>query len=86
MDKFFIPRLEEMAFEASYKMIMSTLLLCPDHHPVGQEIPWLTLLTSFRPFSTSENVCSLVRSLLDYHLVGTMSDKIRYFIHFYHGT
>ena len=24
MDKFFIPRLEEMAFEASYKMIMST--------------------------------------------------------------
>lgn len=87
MEKFFIKSLEDLAFEASYKMIVNTLLLSPDHRPVGQEIPWLrsSLLTSFEPFSTSENICSLVRSQLDYHLVGTMSETIRYFIHFIYG-
>ena len=75
-----LPSLEDLAFEMSYKEIMSNLILCYEHRPQGKRLPWLPfssfLATS--PFFSSQTAISLVRRKLDHYLVGTMSDKIRY--------
>ncbi len=72
--------LEDLAFEASFKEILSNLVLCPDHRPKEKKLKWLAFssLLSTIPYFKSEQLITIVRSRLDKYLVGTMGDKIRF--------
>jgi len=75
-----IPKLEDLAFEVSFKEILGNLILCHEYLPERKKLPWLpfsSFLTSI-PLPSSEDMLSLVKARLDHFLVGTMSDKIRY--------
>ena len=75
--KSFVPRLEHLAYTASFKEILSNLALCHDHHPSNEQeiVNYSSFLSTM---ATSEKLITFVRNRLDYHLVGIMSDKIRY--------
>lgn len=63
---------------ASYREILSNLLLCPDHRPEERRnMNTYSSLISLNPFLTSPNVLHFVRSRLNQHLIGTMNDDIR---------
>jgi len=64
MDKSTVPRLEQIAFQASFKEILSNLVLCPDHCPKDMQL----------------DTVNFVRKRLEYYLVGEMNDKIRYIL------
>ena len=75
-----VPTLEDLAFDVSFKEILGNLILCHEYLPEGKQLPWLpfsSFLTSVQ-LPSSEDMLSLVKARLDYFLVGTMSDKIRY--------
>ncbi len=79
-----IPRLEELAFEVSYKEILANLLLGHDHRPEGKKLDFAkysSLLSTYLPFTTSEEIRNVVRGCLFQHLIGTMSDKNRYYFY-----
>ena len=76
--KFAVARLEEIAFKACYREILSNLLLCPEHsQPHSVSMNSYSSLISQNPFLTSPNVRRFVRSRLNYHLIGIMNDEIR---------
>ncbi len=80
-----VPRLEELALNASYKEICSNLILCHEHLPKGKKLPWLpfsSVLSTIK-FLKSPEMCAIVRSRLDHYLAGIMGDKIRYHIFSY---
>ncbi len=75
-----VPKLEDLAFEVSYQEILSNLILCYDHRPEGKRLSWLPFssVLNAKPAITSEKMRCLVRARLNQHLVGVMSEKIRY--------
>ena len=77
-----VASLEELAFQVSYKEILSNLILCHDHRPRGKQFNWLpySSLLLKNPQRSSEQVRDFVRRRLDYYLAGTMGDTIRYTI------
>jgi hypothetical protein len=77
--KFAVVRLEEIAFKACYREILSNLLLRPEHshQPHSVSMYSYSSLISLSPFLTSSNVRRFVRSRLNYHLIGIMNDEIR---------
>jgi hypothetical protein len=76
--KFAVVRLEEIAFKACYRQILSNLLLCPEHsQPHSVSMNSYSSLISQNPFLNSPNVRRFVRSRLNYHLIGIMNDEIR---------
>jgi hypothetical protein len=76
--KFAVARLEEIAFKACYREILSNLLLCPEHsQPHSVSMNSYSSLISQNPFLTSPNVRRFVRSRLNYHLIEIMNDEIR---------
>ncbi len=80
MDSEIIPSLEDLAFETSYKDIISNLILCYDHRPRGKRLFWLRFSSIIQASNldlTSDTIRGLVRRRLDHHLIGTMSEKIR---------
>ena len=71
MDDKIVPSLQDLAFEVSFKEIMSTLILCYEHRPKGKRLSCLASPSAFsKSFLTSEKLLNFVRSRLDYHLVG----------------
>jgi len=74
-----VPSLEDLAFEMSYKEIMSNLILCYEHRPEGKRFQWLPFssIVSTSEILSSENVRRLVRNRLNQHLVGTLGEKVR---------
>lgn len=74
-----VPSLENLAFEMSYKEIMSNLILCYEHRPEGKRVTWLPFssIVSTSEILSSENIRRLVRGRLNQHLVGTMGEKVR---------
>jgi len=78
-------RLEHLAFEVSYKEILSNLILCHDHHPKEKKLKWLPFssLLSTIPYLESEQLITILRSRLDKYLLGTMGDETRYEIKIY---
>jgi len=76
--RFAVTRLEEIAFTACYREILSNLLLCPEHRPEDRRsMNSYSSLLSLNPFLTSSNVRRFVRSRLNHHLIGIMNDDIR---------
>ncbi len=77
---FSVPRLEDLACHASYCEIIGNLLMCHEHRPEGKKLAMVTFSSflSTNPFLTSKNMMKLVRARLDQHLVGLMSEQIRY--------
>jgi hypothetical protein len=76
--RFFVTRLEEIAFTACYREILSNLLLCPEHRPEDRRgMNSYSSLISLNPFFTSSNIRGFVRSRLNHHLIGIMNDDIR---------
>ena len=59
-----VPRLEDLAFEASYRDIMNTLIACNDHCPKGS-------------FASQKEV-QFVKNHLNQYLAVKMSEKLRY--------
>jgi len=82
MDKFTVPRLEQIAFQASFKEILSNLVLCPDHCPKDMQLDTVAFSSrlSTCPLFTSQSLINFVRKRLEYYLVGEMNDKIRYIL------
>ena len=75
-----VPRLDDLAFKASFRDIVVSLLVCPDHRPGGDR--WSSaksssLISNHNELSTSDNIRQVVRARLDQHLVGTFNDEIR---------
>ncbi len=79
MDRFVIPRLEKLAFEVSYKELLSNLLLCREHRPEERQVELVAFssLISACSFLKSENVITFVRNRLNRYLLGFMNDKMR---------
>ena len=78
--KAIVPRLEELAFQVSYKEVIGNLILCPENRPESKRLDWATFssfLTTI-PTLTFSNIRDLVRGRLDQHLVGIVSDTVRY--------
>lgn len=76
-----VPSLEELSFEVSFKEILANLLLCHSHRPEGKELDFAkysSLLSTFLPSTTSENIRNVVRGRLVQLLIGTVSNKNRY--------
>ena len=75
-----VASLEELAFQVSYKEMLSNLILCHNHWPKGKRLNWLTYSSLLRKNQqmNSEQVRDYVRRRLDFYLVGTMGDKVRY--------
>lgn len=75
---FSVTRLEDIAFTACFREILSNLLLCPDHRPdERRNMNSYSSLVSLNPFLTSSNVRNFVRNRLNQHLIGIMNDDIR---------
>ena len=80
--KLIVPRLADMAFSASYKELLSNLLLCPNHHPEEKEkkldvIAHSSLRSNKSQFlNSSKNVISFARSRLEPFPAG-MNSKMR---------
>lgn len=79
MNKFGVPRLEKLAFEASFTDLISNILLCRSHRPEQKQLPLASIpsLITNNPVLKSENIITLVRTYLNHYLTGTMNDKIR---------
>jgi len=75
--KSFVPRLEHLAYTASFKEILSNLALCHDHRPSNEQETVNYNSSFLSTMATSEKLTNFVRNRLDYHLVGLMSDKMR---------
>ena len=76
--RFTVVTLEEIAFNACFREILSNLLLCPEHRPEDKRIlNSYSSLISLNPFLNSKNVRNFIRNRLDHYLVGTMNDDIR---------
>lgn len=76
--KFTVSRLEQIAFMASYREILSNLLLCSDHRPEERRhMNTYSSLISLNTFLNSCNILKFVRSRLNHYLIGTMNDDIR---------
>ena len=73
-----VPSLEELAFEASFKDILATLVLCCEHRPEGKRYDCLVPSAFSNSFLTSEKLRKFVRKRLDQHLVGLVGVKVRY--------
>ena len=73
--------LEDLACNVSFNELLGNLMLCPEHLPVGKRVPWMSFssVKTTNPFFSSEKARSLARKKLDHFLVGTMSDKIRFY-------
>ena len=73
-----VPRLETLASKVSYKQVLSTLTMSWDRRPKGTRFPWKlsSLFISADSYLTLE-ARELVKSLLNRHLVGTMSEAER---------
>jgi len=74
-----VPLLEDLAFEVSYKDVLSNLLLCHDHRPEGKKLDWASFssfLSTFPSFN-GERMRLLIRACLDEYAYGIMGDKIR---------
>ena len=83
MEKNLVPRLEQLAFTASFKDILSNLVLCQDHRPEDKQLETVAAFSSrikTSPLFASQNLINFVRNNLDHHLVGVMNDKTRYYI------
>ena len=78
----FVPRLEHLAFEKSFKEIVSNLILCPEHRPEGKRFDWASSSSflSTNPLCSSQNMINFVKGHLDQILIGTMNDEIRYYL------
>jgi len=78
--KHVIQRLEDKAFEVSFRNIMANLLICRSHRPESKQLPYWNYpsLISSNPLYSSENIIKSIRDSLDYHLVGVMNDETRY--------
>jgi len=81
MERLVIPRLEKLAFEASYKELLSNLLLCREHRPEEKQVELVAFssIISACTFLKSENVIAFVRNRLNHYLLPgtTMNDKMR---------
>lgn len=79
MDSKLVSSLEDLAFEASFKDIVASLILCYEHRPEANRLSCLANpSTVSKCFLTSEKLRILVRSQLAHFLEGTMSQKVRY--------
>ena len=75
-----VPRLDDLAFKASFRDILASLRVCPDHRPGGDSLSLAkssSLISNHNELSTSDNIRQVVRARLDQHLVGTFNDEIR---------
>lgn len=82
MEKYLVPRLEHLAFTASFKDILSNLVLCQDHRPGDMQLDTVAAFSSHiktSPLFASQNLINYVRNHLDHHLVGVINDKTRYY-------
>ena len=78
MDFKFVPSLQDLALEVSFKEIMSTLILAYDHRPKGKRLSCLASPSAFsKSFLTSDKLRRFVRNRLDHHLVGSVGVQIR---------
>jgi len=78
MKKSVVLRLEYLAFVVSYNEFISTLLLCPDHHPEEKKLKVVSsALISVNPLCRSEKLVSYIRDRFEQHIAGTMSDEMR---------
>ncbi|KAI9555851.1 hypothetical protein GHT06_018368 [Daphnia sinensis] len=76
--RYVVTRLEEIAFTACYREILSNLLLCTEHRPEDRRsMNSYSSLISLNHSLTSSNVRRFVRNRLNHHLVGIMNDEIR---------
>lgn len=73
-----IPSLESLAFEVSFRDILSTLILCYEHRPEVKRFPFLASSSFSNLFLTSDKLRSFVRGCLDRHLRGVVSVQVRY--------
>jgi len=71
--------LEDLGFQASYKEILSNLILCCDHRPKEKQFKWLSSSSLLSTIShlDSDQMITILRSRLDHYLLGIMGDKIR---------
>ena len=84
--KMSVPLLEDLAFEVSFKELISNLVMCRDHRPENtsesyyKAMDWVSSFSilSNHPFMSSENVLKFVKQRLNKYLVGVMGIKIRY--------
>lgn len=78
MEKLAVPRLEDLAFLASYQQVLITLSKCPDYFPEQQKRAKVST-SEFNEFlNWQENAVDQARCNLDGYLVGVISDKLRY--------
>jgi len=83
--KMSVPLLEDLAFEVSFKEMISHLVMCRDHRPKNtsesyKAMDWVSYssVLSNHAFMSSENVLKFVKQRLNKYLVGVMGIKIRY--------
>ena len=74
-----VPTLLDLAFDVSFKELLSNLVLCNDHRPEDKQLVWArySSFLSTMPYLNGQAMRYLVRSRLDQYLVGMMSDTIR---------
>lgn len=83
-----IPRLEDLAFEASFKDIMDHLTVCNDHHQMDTftgevfnkklNLASSSSILETNSVLTSQKVVQFVKNHLNQYLAVTMSEKLRY--------
>ncbi len=83
MEKLIVPRLEHLAFVASFEEILSNLAFCPDHCPERQQPQTVKfsslLLSKGQVLKTGQCVINYARKRLDHYLVGVMNDTLKYY-------
>lgn len=79
-----VGRLETLALEAVYREVVCNLLLCPEHVSLKAEKEYSfsnaiesSSLISLNPLFKSKKLIKSIRKRLDFHLIGTMSDRVR---------
>ena len=72
-----VQSLEELAFKASFKDILATLVLCYAHRPKGRRIESLVPTVFSNSFLTSEKLRKFLRNRLDQHLNGLVGVEVR---------
>ena len=77
MDAPEIPSLEDLAFEVSFKDILSTLRLCYEHRPEVKQLSWLNPSAFSNLFLTSDKLRRFVRNRLDHHLKALVGVQTR---------
>lgn len=67
-----VPTLLDLAFDVSFKELLSNLVLCKDHRPAEKQLIWArySSFLSTMSFLNGQAMRHLVRRRLDQYLVG----------------